>query len=51
MRDRKHKTIRQESKQTKNEAGEQNQIQQMTQNFQDGGTIASMPNHISSADQ
>jgi hypothetical protein len=51
LRDRKHKTKRRESKQTRNKAGEENQIQQMTQNFEDAGTIASMLNHTCSADQ
>jgi hypothetical protein len=40
-----------ESKQTRNKAGEENQIQEMTQSFKDAGTITSMPNHTCSADQ
>jgi hypothetical protein len=44
LRDRKHKTKRRKSKQTRNKAEEENQIQQMTRNFKDEGTIASIPN-------
>jgi hypothetical protein len=51
LRDRKHKTKRRKSKQTRNKAEEEDQIQQMTENFKDAGRIASIPNSACSADQ
>jgi hypothetical protein len=51
LKDREHKTKRRKSKQTRNKADEENQIQQMTRNFKDAGTIANIPNDASSADQ
>jgi hypothetical protein len=51
MKDRKQKTKRRKSKQTRNKAEEKNQIQQMTRNFKDAGPIVSIPNDASSPDQ
>jgi hypothetical protein len=53
LRDRKHKTKRRKSKQTRNKAAaeEENQVQQMTRNFKDAGSIVSIPSDASSADQ
>jgi hypothetical protein len=51
LKDRKHKTNRRKSKQTRNNAEDENQIQQMTRHFKDAGTIASIANDACSADQ
>jgi hypothetical protein len=51
LRDRKHKTKRRKSKQTRKKVEEENQIQQITRNFDDSGTIASISNDACSADQ
>jgi hypothetical protein len=51
LRDRKHKTKRRESKQTRNKTERKNQIQKMTAHFKDAGTSARMPSDTCSADQ
>jgi hypothetical protein len=51
LRDRIHKTKRRESKQARNKAEEENQIQQMTPHFKDAGRIARMPSITCTADQ
>jgi hypothetical protein len=51
LKNRKHKTKRRKSKQTRNQAEDKNQIQQMARNFKDPGRIATIPNDASSTDQ
>jgi hypothetical protein len=54
LRDRKHKTKRRKSKQTRNKAAaeeEENQIGDLTRDFKGAATIPSIANDACSADQ
>jgi transposase len=51
LEDRKRKPKRRRSKQTRNKAQEENQIRHLTRDFKDAGTIPSIPNDASSAEQ
>jgi hypothetical protein len=46
LKDRIHKTKRRESKETRNKAEEDNQIQQITHNFEDAEAIGSIASHF-----
>jgi hypothetical protein len=46
LKDRKPKNKRRESKQTRNKAEEENQIQQITENFEDAEALGSIASHF-----